>query len=60
MDRCLALLGLMAFTVGVVALASQAHPAPRPLEEEAASPTRPALRLPLFAGPAYHVRLSLN
>ena len=63
MGRCLMLLGLVAVTVGVVALTSQnrkqGHPSPTPPKEPTVPPVpRPHfLRLP---GPKYHMALSIN
>jgi hypothetical protein len=62
MGRCLTLLGMMAFTVGVVALASAVQEVARPArlpQEPQASPV-PAPRLPVIAARGYHAPLSLN
>jgi hypothetical protein len=61
MGRALSLLGMVAITLGVVALTSlrsaARSPSPRPTPPP---PRMPPRRFLLLAGPAYHMSLSLN
>ncbi len=64
MGRCLSLIGMMVFTLGVVAIASvvksPARPTLPPPNDAPPPPPHGASRLPTLPALAFHYRFSLN